>query len=94
MSSSRLGTSHSRDHVGITVAAIVTGNAVLLKQTSSTPVIAYKFIEVLEEAGLPTGGVNFVPGSGSEIGDYLVVHPNTRFISFTSWNFTSIDVLP
>lgn len=68
---------------GTTVAAVVTGNTVLLKPASTTPVIAYKFIEVLEEAGLPAGVVNYVPGSGAEVGDYLVDHPKTRFISFT-----------
>ena len=68
---------------GTTVAAIVTGNTVLLKPASTTPVVAYKFVEVLEEAGLPAGVVNFVPGSGAEVGDYLVDHPKTRFISFT-----------
>ncbi|WP_431027637.1 L-glutamate gamma-semialdehyde dehydrogenase [Lysinibacillus sp. LZ02] len=68
---------------GTTVAAIVTGNTVLLKPASTTPVIAYKFAEVLEEAGLPPGVLNFVPGSGAEVGDYLIDHPKTRFISFT-----------
>ncbi|HLS24058.1 MAG TPA: L-glutamate gamma-semialdehyde dehydrogenase [Pseudogracilibacillus sp.] len=68
---------------GTTAAAMVTGNTVLLKPASATPVIAYKFIEVLEEAGMPAGVVNFIPGPGSEVGDYLVDHPRTRFISFT-----------
>ena len=68
---------------GTTVAAIVTGNTVLLKPASTTPVVAYKFIEVLEEAGLPKGVVNYVPGSGAEVGDDLVDHSRTRFISFT-----------
>lgn len=68
---------------GTTVAAIVAGNAVLLKPASTTPVVAAKFIEVLEEAGMPKGVVNYIPGSGSEVGDYLVDHPKTRFISFT-----------
>ncbi|MEH7272396.1 L-glutamate gamma-semialdehyde dehydrogenase [Neobacillus vireti] len=68
---------------GTTVAAIVTGNTVLLKPASTTPVIAAKFVEVMEEAGLPKGVLNFVPGSGSEVGDYLVDHKDTRFISFT-----------
>lgn len=68
---------------GTTVAALVTGNTVLLKPASTTPIIAAKFVEVLEEAGLPKGVLNFVPGSGSEVGDYLVDHPKTRFISFT-----------
>ncbi|MBO2537497.1 L-glutamate gamma-semialdehyde dehydrogenase [Rummeliibacillus suwonensis] len=68
---------------GTTVAAVVTGNTVLLKPASTTPIIAYKFIEILEEAGLPAGVVNYIPGSGAEVGDYLVDHPRTRFVSFT-----------
>ncbi|AXH99671.1 L-glutamate gamma-semialdehyde dehydrogenase [Sporosarcina sp. PTS2304] len=68
---------------GTTVGALVTGNTVLLKPASTTTVVAYKFMEVLEEAGMPKGAVNYIPGSGSEIGDYLVDHPSTRFVSFT-----------
>lgn len=68
---------------GTTVAALVTGNTVLLKPASTTPVVAAKFVEVLEQAGLPKGVLNFVPGSGAEVGDYLVDHKDTRFISFT-----------
>jgi 1-pyrroline-5-carboxylate dehydrogenase len=68
---------------GTTVAPIVTGNTVLLKPASTTPVVAAKFVEVLEEAGLPKGVVNFVPGSGAEVGDYLVDHPKTSLITFT-----------
>ncbi|MDN3017388.1 L-glutamate gamma-semialdehyde dehydrogenase [Paenibacillus sp. BSR1-1] len=68
---------------GTTVAAIVSGNTVLLKPASTTPIVAAKFVEVMEEAGLPKGVLNFVPGSGAEVGDYLVDHKDTRFISFT-----------
>ncbi|WP_209123825.1 L-glutamate gamma-semialdehyde dehydrogenase [Alkalihalobacillus sp. BA299] len=68
---------------GTTVAPIVTGNTVLLKPASTTPVVAAKFVEVLEEAGLPKGVVNFIPGSGAEVGDYLVDHPKTSLITFT-----------
>ncbi|REJ09224.1 L-glutamate gamma-semialdehyde dehydrogenase [Halobacillus trueperi] len=68
---------------GTTVAAMVSGNTVLLKPASATPIIAYKMMEVLEEAGLPKGVINYIPGSGKEVGDYLVDHPRTRFISFT-----------
>lgn len=68
---------------GTTTAAMVTGNTVLLKPASATPVIAYKLMEVLEEAGMPAGVVNYIPGPGSEVGDYLVDHPRTRFVSFT-----------
>ncbi|MCF6095397.1 L-glutamate gamma-semialdehyde dehydrogenase, partial [Microaerobacter geothermalis] len=69
--------------VGMTTAALVSGNTVVLKPASTTPVIAAKFMEILEDAGVPAGVVNYLPGSGSEIGDFLVEHPLTRFISFT-----------
>lgn len=68
---------------GTTVAAMVAGNTVLLKPASTTPVVSYKFVEVLEEAGMLPGVVNFIPGSGAEIGDFMVEHPRTRLISFT-----------
>lgn len=69
--------------VGMTTAAIVTGNTVVLKPSSDSPTIAAKFVELMEEVKLPTGILNFVTGSGSAIGDLLVEHPLTRFISFT-----------
>jgi len=68
---------------GTAAAAIVAGNTILLKPANNTPVIAAKFVEVMKEAGLPEGVLNYVPGSGAEIGDYLVDHPKTRFVSFT-----------
>ncbi len=69
--------------VGMTSAAIVTGNTVVLKPSSDSPMMGWLFYEVMEEAGLPKGVLNFVPGSGSEVGDTLVSHPKTRFIAFT-----------
>ncbi len=69
--------------VGMSSAAIVSGNAILLKPASATPVIAHRFVELMEEVGLPAGVLNFIPGSGAEIGDFLTTHPKTRFISFT-----------
>src|SRR5438552_8879976 len=68
---------------GIASAAIVTGNTVILKPSSDAPLIAYRFIALLEEAGMPAGVANFVSGSGGEVGDPLVQHPRIRFISFT-----------
>jgi 1-pyrroline-5-carboxylate dehydrogenase len=69
--------------VGMTTAAIVTGNCVVLKPSSESPLVAYKFAELMEQVSLPPGVLNFLPGSGSQIGDFLVSHPRTRFISFT-----------
>ncbi|MGB9843079.1 MAG: L-glutamate gamma-semialdehyde dehydrogenase [Caldisericia bacterium] len=68
---------------GMTTSAIVTGNTVVLKPSSDAPLIATKFMEVLEEVGLPDGVVNLVTGPGPKVGDYLVRHSKTRFISFT-----------
>jgi len=68
---------------GMTLAAVVTGNTVVLKPSSDAPTIAFKFFEMLEEAGLPPGVVNFMTGSGAEVGDVIVDHPKTRFVAFT-----------
>lgn len=68
---------------GMTAASVVTGNTVVLKPASATPVIAAKFMELLKEVGLPAGVVNYLPGSGGAIGDFLVTHRLTRFINFT-----------
>ncbi len=68
---------------GMTVAALVTGNTVVLKPSSETPTIAAKLAEVLLEAGFPERSFCLLTGSGSAIGDLLVEHPKTRFIAFT-----------
>ena len=68
---------------GMTSAAIVTGNTVVLKPSSDAAVIAAKFVDLLHELGLPAGVLNFVPGDGPTVGEALVTDPRTRFISFT-----------
>ncbi len=69
--------------VGMTAAALVTGNTVVLKPSSETPTIAAKFAEVLLEAGFPESSFTLLVGSGAAVGDVLVEHPKTRFVSFT-----------
>jgi 1-pyrroline-5-carboxylate dehydrogenase len=68
---------------GMTSASFVTGNTVVLKPASTSPMIAWQFVRILEEIGLPAGVVNFLTGSGSTIGDALIKHPQVRFIAFT-----------
>ncbi len=68
---------------GMTSAAIVTGNTVVLKPSSDSPLTGWMFMEVMKEVGLPPGVVNFVTGPGGAVGDTLVLHPQTRFVSFT-----------
>lgn len=69
--------------VGMTTAALVTGNTVVLKPSSETPTIAAKFAEILLEAGFPAQSFSLLTGSGAAIGDVIVSHPKTRFVSFT-----------
>src|SRR5437660_4405694 len=68
---------------GMTLASIVSGNTGPLKPSSDSPTIAAKFVELLEEAGMPEGVVNFCPGAGASFGDAVVAHPKTRYIAFT-----------
>src|SRR5215469_7348287 len=68
---------------GMTSAAFVSGNTVVLKPASTSPMIAWQFMRILEEVGLPAGVVNFLTGSGSTIGDALVEDVRVRFIAFT-----------
>ena len=77
---------------GMTAASIVTGNTVILKPSSDSPTIAAKFVEVLEEAGMPGGVVNFCPGSGATFGNAVVEHPKTRFIAFTGSKAVGLDI--
>ncbi len=77
---------------GMTAAAIVTGNTVILKPSSDAPTIAAKFVQVLEEVGLPAGVVNFCPGSGATFGNAIVEHPQTRFIAFTGSKPVGLEI--
>ncbi|HKU23859.1 MAG TPA: aldehyde dehydrogenase family protein, partial [Candidatus Sulfotelmatobacter sp.] len=77
---------------GMTLASIVSGNTVVLKPSSDSPTIAAKFMELLEEAGMPEGVVNFCPGSGATFGDAIVAHPKTRFIAFTGSREVGLNI--
>ena len=68
---------------GMTAAALVTGNTVVIKPSSEAPTVGAIFAETLLEAGFPASAFSFLTGSGGVIGDALVEHPKTRFISFT-----------
>jgi len=68
---------------GMTVAALVAGNCTLIKPAATSSVIAAKMAEILVEAGIPPGVFQYVPGKGSEAGNYLVKHPDVHLIAFT-----------
>lgn len=69
--------------IGMTSAAFVAGNTVVLKPASTAAAIAAEFMRILEAVGLPAGVVNFLPGAGAVVGDALVDNPQLRFIAFT-----------
>jgi 1-pyrroline-5-carboxylate dehydrogenase len=69
--------------VGMTMGPVAAGNTVVLKPSSQTPMVATAFMEAEAAAGIPDGVINFLPGTGSEVGDYLVDHARCRFINFT-----------
>ena len=77
---------------GMTAAAIVCGNTVIMKPSVDAPTIAAKFMSLLEEVGLPDGVVNFCPGEGSGFGSAIVAHPHTRFIAFTGSKAVGLEI--
>ncbi len=79
--------------VGMVAASLVTGNCVILKPSSLSPVIAYKLYEILMEAGLPKGVFQFLPCRGDHLGDYLVSHPDIDFIAFTGSRDVGLNII-
>jgi 1-pyrroline-5-carboxylate dehydrogenase len=68
---------------GMTSGALVAGNTVVLKPASNSPVVSFQITRLFYDAGIPPGVLNFITGPGSTVGEALVDHPKTRFISFT-----------
>lgn len=73
-------------------AALISGNSVIFKPASLTPLCAAKLVEVFEEAGLPAGVLNLVTGSGLVVGNEMVENPRVKVISFTGGVTTGIDI--
>jgi 1-pyrroline-5-carboxylate dehydrogenase len=76
---------------GMTAAAIVCGNTVVLKPSTDAPTIAARFVDVLEEAGMPPGVLNLCQG-GPDLGRALVEHPVTRFVAFTGSKKVGLEI--
>src|SRR5436189_4693406 len=68
---------------GMTTAALVTGNTVIMKPAEQSSVMGAKLMEIFREVGVPAGVVNYLPGWGEEIGPTLVGHPEVAMIAFT-----------
>jgi RHH-type proline utilization regulon transcriptional repressor/proline dehydrogenase/delta 1-pyrroline-5-carboxylate dehydrogenase len=79
--------------MGMTSAAVVAGNTVIYKPSSLSPAVGLMVHKVFEEARLPPGVLNFLPGPGKEIGDYLVTHPSVALIAFTGSKAVGLRIL-
>jgi aldehyde dehydrogenase (NAD+) len=75
------------------VPALVCGNTVVFKPAKDTPLLAERFVELLDEAGIPKGVVNIVHGFGGEVGDRLVRHPDVPVITLTGSRETGVQVM-
>ena len=77
---------------GMTAAAIVCGNTVVLKPSVDAPTVAAVFFELLEEVGLPAGVVNLCQGEGPGFGAAVVAHPAVRFVAFTGSKAVGLEI--
>ncbi len=77
---------------GMTAAAMVTGNTVIMKPAEQSPVIAAKFMQIIRDAGVPDGVVNFLPGIGEDVGPVLVNHPDVDIIAFTGSRAVGLQI--
>lgn len=77
---------------GMSSAAIVAGNTIVLKPSSDSPMTGWMYFDLMREVGVPAGVINFVTGPGGSFGDAIVAHPKTRFISFTGSKEVGIHI--
>ena len=73
--------------------ALVAGNTVVFKPATDTPALGQRFVELLDEAGVPKGVVNIVHGGGGAVGDRLVKHPDVPVITLTGSRETGVTVM-
>ncbi len=73
-------------------AALISGNTVIFKPASLTPLCAAKIVEIFDEAGLPEGVLNFITGPASSVGNEIVENPRVKALSFTGGVSAGIDV--
>lgn len=78
---------------GMSSAAAVTGNTVVYKPASQSPVVGYMISRIFEEAGLPRGVFNFLPGPGGKLGDHLTTHPEVAMIAFTGSKDVGLHII-
>jgi RHH-type proline utilization regulon transcriptional repressor/proline dehydrogenase/delta 1-pyrroline-5-carboxylate dehydrogenase len=79
--------------MGMTSAALVAGNTVILKPAEQTPLVAWQLVRAFRDSGLPDGVLNFLPGIGEQVGAYLVDHQTVNLIAFTGSRAVGLDIV-
>ncbi|MFM8474722.1 MAG: L-glutamate gamma-semialdehyde dehydrogenase [Planctomycetaceae bacterium] len=77
---------------GMTIAAVVTGNTVVMKPAEQSSVVAARFMDIIRNSGLPSGVINFLPGIGEEVGPALISHPDVDLIAFTGSQSVGLEI--
>jgi RHH-type proline utilization regulon transcriptional repressor/proline dehydrogenase/delta 1-pyrroline-5-carboxylate dehydrogenase len=78
---------------GMLAGAVVTGNTTIVKPSGQSPIIAAFLMDIMKEAGVPAGVVNFLPGPGRDVGNYLVEHKDIAMITFTGSMEVGLDII-
>ncbi len=78
---------------GMVAAAAVSGNTVVMKPAEQSSIVAFGLMKIIQEAGFPPGVINFLPGLGEEVGEYIVNHPLTTTIAFTGSKTVGLHIL-
>ncbi len=77
---------------GMTVAAMVSGNTVIMKPAEQSSVVAAKLMEIIRNSSVPDGVVNFLPGIGEDLGPILVSHPDVDLVAFTGSQDVGLEI--
>lgn len=78
---------------GMSVASLAGGNCAILKPAAQSPIIAFRLVEILREAGVPDGVVQYLPGPGSRVGQALVEHPGIANVAFTGSKEVGLGII-
>lgn len=78
---------------GMVAAGLVTGNTIIYKPSAQSPIVGAQMVAILEDAGLPAGVLNFLPGKGAVIGQHLIENPSVAFVTFTGSKEVGLSIL-
>lgn len=78
---------------GMVTASLVTGNTVIMKPAEQSSITGYELMRMMREVGFPVDAVQFLPGYGEEVGEYLVNHKDVALIAFTGSKQVGLNIM-